>query len=65
MKTKYLYLQDMLIFIFTRHAYSCNNLNNTIIDKIKYTDPDPSISIWGLINTYKQGLTNKVFLKII
>lgn len=50
-------------FIITRHAYSCNNINKTLIRKLKFSEYDPSITIHGLINTYLQGLkeTSKVF----
>lgn len=48
-------------FIFTRHAYSCNNLNKGLLKKAQYNDKDPSITFWGLINTYKQGLINNFF----
>lgn len=47
-----------LSFRFTRHGYSCNNINTTLIEKALYSDRDPSLTIWGIIETFKHGKEN-------
>lgn len=47
-----------LSFRFTRHGYSCNNINTTLLEKALYSDKDPSLTIWGIIETFKHGKDN-------
>jgi hypothetical protein len=47
-----------LSFRITRHGYSCNNINVSILEKGIFSDSDPSLSIWGIIETFNHGKKN-------
>jgi hypothetical protein len=45
-------------FRFTRHGYSCNNINITYNEKAIKSDYDPSITLWAIKETYDHGMKN-------
>jgi hypothetical protein len=42
-------------FRITRHGYSCNNINISKNKKILYSDKDPTLTSWGVFETFKHG----------
>jgi broad specificity phosphatase PhoE len=55
-------------FIFTRHGYSCANLLKSQKSYQQFTDPDPSLTIYGIVSILKtipekpEGFQGKVFV---
>jgi len=55
-------------FIFTRHGYSCANLLKSQKSYQQFTDPDPSLTIYGMVSILKtipekpEGFQGKVFV---
>jgi broad specificity phosphatase PhoE len=55
-------------FIFTRHGYSCANLLKSQKSYQQFTDPDPSLAIYGIVSILKtipekpEGFQGKVFV---
>jgi len=55
-------------FIFTRHGYSCANLLKSQKSYQQFTDPDPSLTIYGIVSILKtipekpKGFQGKVFV---
>jgi len=55
-------------FIFTRHGYSCANLLKSQKSYQQFTDPDPSLTIYGIVSILKtipekpEGFHGKVFV---
>ena len=47
--------------LFTRHAYSCNNMSGKIlgIDNAAEKDYDPSLTIYGILQTLDKSTNNK------
>ena len=49
------------LFRFTRHAFSCNNLNKHlgILPHLYKADADPQLTIYGILNTFLYSQSNK------
>jgi hypothetical protein len=47
-----------ITFCFTRHGYSCNNINITYGEKTINSDSDPAISTWAILETFNNGKKN-------
>ena len=52
-------MTENITFRFTRHGYSCNNINITYVEKAIKSDFDPSITSWAIMETFEHGKINK------